>query len=114
MALQIVVLRTVASNPYAGMTWMHMQITEGLRRLGHDTYYFEMTSTWPFDPIRKAEADYDNYAAPYLGRVAESFGLKDRWALRRSFSDNEWRGLPASKAEEILAGADIVLNVSGA
>lgn len=114
MALQIVVLGTVASNPYAGMAWMHMQITEGLRRLGHDAYYFEMTSTWPFDPIRHAKVDDDNYATPYLGRVAESFGLKDRWALRRSFSDNEWRGLPASKAEEVLARADIVLNVSGA
>ena len=46
---------------------MHMQITKGLRRLGHDAYYFEMTSTWPFDPIRHIKVDNDKYAIPYLG-----------------------------------------------
>ena len=114
MALRIVVLGTMASNPYAGMAWMHMQIVEGLRRLGHDAFYFEVTSTWPFNPLRHMKTDNAEYAVPYLARVAESFGLNDRWALRCSFSDNTWYGLPALQAEEILAGADIVFNISGA
>jgi hypothetical protein len=114
MPLRIVVIGTMASNPYAGMAWMHMQITEGFRRLGHDVYYFEMTSTWPFDPVHNVKIDNSEYAVPYLAKVAESFGLNGRWALRRNFSDNEWCGLSSSQAEEILAGADIVFNISGA
>src|SRR6185503_14749775 len=82
--LRIVVLGTMASDPYAGMAWMHMQITAGLRRLGHDAYYFETTSTWPFDPVRQTRVCDSDYAVPYLARVADSFGLSDRWAYRRS------------------------------
>jgi hypothetical protein len=111
---RIVVVGTLASNPYAGMAWMHMQITAGLCRLGHDAYYFETTSSWPYDPVRKMKVDDSNYAVPYLQRVAESFGLGNRWAYRRSYAGGEWFGLSKAKAEELLADADAVLNVAGA
>ncbi|HEV8342543.1 MAG TPA: hypothetical protein VGR30_09260 [Candidatus Binatia bacterium] len=112
--LQIVVVGTLASNPYAGMAWMHMQITAGLRRLGHDAYYFETTSNWPYDPTRKTKVNDSDYALPYLARLTERFGLGDRWAYRRSYSDKEWFGLSRGKAEHLLASADAVLNVAGA
>ena len=111
--LRLVVLGTVASDPYAGMAWMHMQIAVGLRRLGHDVYYFETTSTWPYDPIRETRVMDSEYALPYLKRVAESFGLGDRWACRRSYGDKVWFGLSQTDAEEWLANADAVLNVTG-
>jgi hypothetical protein len=111
---RIVVVGTLASMPYAGMAWMHMQITAGLRRLGHDAYYFETTSAWPYDPIRKTTVKDSEKAVSYLKQVAESFGLRDRWAYRRSYSDKAWFGLARTKAEDLLAGADAVLNVAGA
>src|SRR5713101_8058823 len=111
---RIVVVGTLASNPYAGMAWMHMQITAGLQRLGHDVYYFEVTSTWPYDPLRKRKVNDEKYAVPYLVKVAEAFGLAGRWAYRRSYSDKEWFGLSRSKAVDLLAHADAVLNVAGA
>jgi YHS domain-containing protein len=112
--LRIVVVGTMAFSPYAGMAWMHMQITVGLRRLGHDVYYFETTSSWPYDPIRQRHVNDSDYAAPYLARVTEGFGLGDRWAYRRSYSDKVWLGLNRARAEELLANADAVLNISGA
>jgi hypothetical protein len=112
-ARRIVVVGTMASDPYAGMAWMHMQITAGLERLGHDVYYFETTSTWPYDPIRGARVCDSDYAVPYLARVAERFGLRDRWAYRRSYLDGEWLGMERARAEELLAHADAVLNVAG-
>src|SRR5437879_5688926 len=111
--LRLVVLGTLASDPYAGMAWMHMQITAGLRRLGHDVYYFETTSTWPYDPIRLTRVCDSDYAVPYLARVAESFGLGDRWAYRRSYLDQEWLGIDRARAEDLLAHADAVFNVAG-
>ena len=114
-AARIVVLGTLGSNPYAGMAWMHMQITAGLRRLGHDVYYFETTSAWPYDPVRRAYVGDSTYTVPYLSRIAERFGLADRWAYRQSYcADKAWFGMSRQRAEGLLADADFVLNVAGA
>jgi hypothetical protein len=113
-ARRIIVLGTLASEPYAGMAWMTMQIVAGLRRLGHDAYYFETTSSWPYDPIRQYKVCDSDYAVPYLANLADRFGVGDRWAYRRSYSDKAWLGLGQSRAEELLANADAVLNVAGA
>jgi hypothetical protein len=112
--LRIVVVGTLASNPYAGMAWMHMQITAGFQRLGHDAYYLETTSTWPYDPVRQLKVCDSDYSLPYLARVAESFGLAGRWAYRRSYSDKAWLGLSSHKAQDLLAHSDAVFNVAGA
>jgi len=111
---RLVVVGTLASDPYAGMAWMHMQIAAGLRRLGHDVYYFETTSRWPYDPLRETHVNDFGYSLPYLQRVAESFGFADRWAYRHSYGDKSWFGLSRLDAEELLAHADAVINVTGA
>ncbi|PYT36303.1 MAG: hypothetical protein DMG58_00005, partial [Acidobacteria bacterium] len=95
---RIVVIGTLASDPYAGMAWMHMQIVAGLRRLGHDVYYFETTSSWPYDPTRRTRVRDSSYSVPYLARVAESFGIGDRWAYRRSYGDKTWFGMDRVRA----------------
>ncbi len=112
--LNLVVVGTLASDPYAGMAWMHMQIVLGLLRLGHNVYYFETTSTWPYNPILETRGDNVDYSIPYLKKVAQSFGIEGRWAYRCSFSKNkEWYGLNKTEAEDLLANADLVFNVSG-
>lgn len=111
---RLIVVGTLANNPYAGMAWMHMQIAVGLRRLGHEVYYFETTSQWPYDPLRQMHVNDSDYAAPYLARVAAAFGMKGRWAYRRSYSDKGWLGMARAEAETLLAEADAVLNVAGA
>lgn len=113
-ARRIIVAGTLASDPYAGMAWMHMQIVVGLRRLGHDVYYFETTSAWPYDPPRRTRVCDSAYSLAYLARVAESFGVGDKWAYRRSYSDKAWFGLDRRRAEELLAHADVVFNIAGA
>src|SRR5690349_12465930 len=113
-ARQIIILGTLASNPYAGMAWMHMQIAVGLRRLGHDVYYIEATSAWPYDPIRRMKVNDAGYAASYLARIAESFGLGDRWGYRCSYSDKSWLGMTQQRGEDLLAHADAVFDVAGA
>jgi hypothetical protein len=91
-----------------------MSLTVGFRRLGHDAYYFETTSSWPYDPRRRSKVQGSGYAVSYLARVAERFGLHDCWAYRRSYSDKAWFGLDRTAAEGLLAHADAVFNVTGA
>jgi hypothetical protein len=94
---RIVVVGTLASNPYAGMAWMHMQITAGLCRLGHDAYYFETTSNWPYDPIRNTKVgDSDIMPALHGASVqrlwsAKPLGIRPQLRGRRVF------GLPRTK-----------------
>lgn len=104
----------MASTPYAGMAWMHMQIAVGLRRLGHDVYYFETTSRWPYDPAKRTMINDSSYAVGYLDRVTKNFGMENRWAYRRSYSDKQWFGLSRCRAEELLAHASAVFNIAGA
>ncbi len=111
---RLIVLGTLAANPYAGMAWMHMQLALGLKWLGHEVYYFEVSSLWPYDPIRQYKVNDSAYSLPYLQRIAESFGLKDCWAYRRSFADGQWFGIEQRRAEELLRSADAVFNVTGA
>jgi hypothetical protein len=110
---RLVVLGTLASNPYSGMAWMHGQITAGLLRLGHDVHYLETSSTWPYDPVRQEKVCDSDYAVPYLGRIAREFGFGDRWAYRRSYSDKAWLGPAAGVAEQLLAEADATLSIVG-
>ena len=113
--LNIVVVGTLASDPYAGMAWMNMQITAGLSRLGHNVFYFETTSVWPYSSVLQTRVNNTNYSIPYLKKIVQSFGLKDRWAYRSSFSENkEWFGMSKTKAEDLLLNADLVFNISGA
>lgn len=111
--LNIVVAGTMASDPFAGMAWMHMQILLGLIRLGHNVYYYEISSTWPYNPILQSRVDNTDYSIPYLKKLFSEFGIEDSWAYRCSFSNNEWIGLSKSKAEDFLANADVVFNISG-
>ena len=101
-ARRIVVLGTAASNPWAGMAWMHMQILLGLLRLGHDAYYIETTSAWPYDPIRRAAVGDSEYALPYLGRLAKDFGIADRWATGGANGPSVVR--PSGRGRRGLAG----------
>lgn len=112
--LRIVVLGTMAADPYAGMAWMHMQIAAGLLRLGHDVHYMETTSAWPYDPLQGVRRRESDYALPYLGRVTARFGLGEAWCYRRSYSDNAWLGPDAARGAALLREADLVLNVAGA
>jgi hypothetical protein len=110
---RLVVLGTLAANPYSGMAWMHGQITAGLLRLGHDVYYLETSSSWPYDPVRQEKVCDSDYAVPYLARIADRFGFGDRWAYRRSYSDKAWLGPAAAVAEQLLLDAEATLSIVG-
>ena len=111
--LKIIVVGTLASDPYAGMAWMHMQIVLGLLRLGHDVYYFETTSAWPYNPVLQTRVNNVDYSIPYLKKITSDFGIENRWAYRASFSNKEWFGFSKAKAEELLKNADLVFNITG-
>ena len=92
---------------------MHGQFLMGLRRLGCDAFYVEVTSAWPYHPRLQSTTDDPTYAVNYLSGVMRGFGASDCWAYRATYADGAWYGPLAGHAEEMIANADAVLNISG-
>ena len=113
MPLLLIVLGNVGSEPYPGIAWQAMQYAAGLRRLGHEVYYFETSSAWPYDPLRASRVSTSDHAVSWVAEVAECFGFGGHWAYRRSYGDKAWFGLDRLKAENLLAHADAVLSITG-
>jgi hypothetical protein len=117
-SLRIVVTGLIAQHPLlGGISWHYLQYVLGLRRLGHEVYYFEDSGQWPYNFDGGATGnDWTSYDCSenvtYLNSLMRRFGLENRWAYRFPIGD-QWYGLSDNKRTEILKRADILLNVSG-
>jgi hypothetical protein len=116
--LRIIVTGLIAQHPHmGGVAWDYAQYVFGLRLLGHDVYYFEDSGEWPYN-LDGGETGND-WAAPtpdwnlaHLSAIMERYGLGSRWAYRFPREDT-WHGLTDAKRREVLATADLLINVSG-
>ena len=111
--LRLIVLGNIGCEPYPGIAWQAMQYAVGLRRLGHEVYYFETSSAWPYDPVSASRVNDSGHALGWLAHVADNFGFSNHWAYRRSYGDKAWFGMERSNAEELLAHADAILSITG-
>jgi hypothetical protein len=112
--VRIVVLGMVGDSPFAGVAWQALHYLEALRRLGHDVHYIEDTGRWPFDLDRNALTANPRYTVEYLGRVMAWAALGDRWAYRAVTPGRPVYGRSAREIAEVLATADVLLNLTGA
>jgi hypothetical protein len=110
--LRIITTGLIAQYPLAGVTWDYVQYPLGLARMGHDVYYFEDTGQWPYNPLEGGISKTCDFNVRYLAGVMERFGLADRWAYRFPWQ-SQWFGLTDARRSEVLATADLVINVSG-
>jgi hypothetical protein len=110
--LRVVVTGLIAQYPLGGVTWDYLQYPLGLARLGHDVYYVEDVGQWPYNPEEDGVSKGCEFNVRYLASVMERFGLGDRWAYRFPWRD-QWFGLSEERVREVVASADLVLNVSG-
>jgi hypothetical protein len=116
--LRIVVTGLIAQHPrLGGVTWDYLQYPLGLARLGHDVYYLEDSGEWPYTegdggPDGSYIAWDPSPNVRQLSSVMERFGLGDRWMYHYPVKPR-WYGMPARRRREVLASADLLLNISG-
>jgi hypothetical protein len=116
--LRIIVTGLIAQHPtLGGVTWDYLQYVIGLAQLGHEVYYFEDSGEWPYHldggPTGSEWIAYDcSQNVNYLAKVMERYGLGDRWAYRFPIKPR-WYGMSHLKRREVLASADLLINVSG-
>lgn len=117
--LRIVVAGLIAQHPETGgLAWHYGQYLLGLRLLGHDVFYVEDSGEWPYN--RDGGSSGQNWIArdcirntEHLARTLSYFGLPGRWSYRFPVT-GEWFGLPDDERRDVLASADLLINVSGA
>ena len=104
----------MGSMPIAGVIWQHLHYIVGLQRLGHDVYYIEDSARLPYNPETFEVNNEFDYAAKVLGRLANEFDFKNRWAFcARYLKKNPTTGLPLKKIRQLYREADAILNICG-
>lgn len=113
--MRAVVTGLIATFPVGGVFWDYVQYALGLERLGFEVYYLEDATQPALDPDT-LDYDYEmDWTGPvgYLERVLRSVSepLSRRWHFRGM--DDRCYGVPTDEMAEVIADADLFLNVSG-
>jgi Glycosyl transferases group 1 len=111
--LTLVVLGMMGRAPFAGQTWLYLNWLRGLAALGHDVYYVEDDTVWPYDPLQNQVSDDCRYAVEHIASSLQAVGL-DRWAFRLADREGACWGMAPSALAELYQGCDALLNVVGA
>lgn len=113
--MRAVVAGMIATYPMGGVAWDYCQYAAGLERLGLEVYYLEDTGmpNYVVDATSGKSVVNCDYGAAFLERSLSTFSptLAQRWHYRTF--DNRTYGLSAGDFADIVAEADILLNVSG-
>src|SRR5438128_6007061 len=80
--LRLVVLGMMGRSPFGGQTWLYLNWLRGLHGLGHEVWYVEDDSVWPYDPVQNTTTDDCSYAVRHIAGSMERIGVPGRWALR--------------------------------
>ncbi|HEX5472958.1 MAG TPA: hypothetical protein VFW73_13785 [Lacipirellulaceae bacterium] len=111
--MRAVVTGMIATYPVGGVAWDYGQYAIALENLGFDVYYLEDTGGATYDPTRRLYGDDCSYGVRFLGQALAQLSprLADRWHFRDA--SGEFYGLSLHELYEVIATADLFLNVSG-
>lgn len=112
--LRLVVIGMMGRCPFGGQTWLYLNWLRGLRKLGHDVWYIEDDSVWPYDPVQDKVTDDCSYAVEHISRCMERIGMPDRWAFRLADRKGACWGMPEMELYSLYRTCDALLNVVGA
>ncbi len=108
-----VVSGMIATYPVGGVAWDYGQYALGLEALGYEVWYLEDTGMQTYDPTAGRYGSDASYGVDFLARslAALSPTLGERWHFRDP--DGNTFGVAASVVRDVLAAADVFVNVSG-
>jgi hypothetical protein len=112
--LRLIVLGMMGRCPFGGQTWLYLNWLRGLHALGHDVWYVEDDSVWPYDPDANTVTDDCSYAVRHIAGCLDRVGLPDRWAFRLVDRADFCRGISARQLNELYHSCDALLNIVGA
>jgi hypothetical protein len=112
--LRVVILGMMGRCPFGGQTWLYLNWLRGFEQLGHEVWYVEDDSVWPYDPQQNTVTDDCSYAVHHIAACMERIGIPNRWAFRLADRKGACFGISNSKLDELYRSCDALLNVVGA
>ena len=112
--LRLVVLGMMGRCPFGGQSWLYLNWLRGLHRLGHEVWYVEDDTVWPYDPERNSVTDDCSYAVRHIAACMKRVGIPDTWAFRPAYRKGECHGVTSSGLDELYRTCDALLSVVGA
>ncbi len=111
--MRAVVTGMIATYPVGGVAWDYGQYALGLEQLGFDVYYLVDTGTETYDPEAGLYGEDCSFSVRFLQEALGELSphLADRWHFRDAHG--QAFGLACDEIADVVAGADILLNVSG-
>ena len=102
--LVICVLGMMGRCPFGGQTWLYLNWLSGLHSLGHQVWYVEDDTVWPYDPEQNTVTDDCSYAVRHLAGCMERIGLSGQWAFRLADREGACWGLSPAKLDAASPG----------
>ena len=112
--LRLVVLGMMGRCPFGGQTWLYLNWLRGLHKLGHEVWYVEDDTVWPYDPERNSVTDDCSYAVRHIAGCMERRACRIPGPFVRPTGAGECYGITSSKLDELYRTCDALLNVVGA
>ena len=112
--LKIVILGMMGRCPFGGQTWLYLNWLRGFERLGHEVWYVEDDSVWPYDPRQNTVTDDCSYAVHHIETCMQRIGIPNQWAFRLADRKGTCFGMSDSKLDDLYRSCDVLLNVVGA
>jgi len=112
--LRIVILAMMGRCPFGGQTWLYLNWLRGFHRLGHEVWYVEDDSVWPYDPQQNTVTDDCSYAVHHISACMERIGMRNQWAFRLVDAKSDCAGISHAKLNNLYQSCDVLLNIVGA
>jgi hypothetical protein len=112
--LRLIVLGMMGRCPYGGQTWLYLNWLRGLAANGHDVWYVEDDTVWPYDPEQNTVTDDCRYATRHIGTSLARVGLAGKWALRLADGEGACWNMTSARLDELYRSCDALLNIVGA
>jgi hypothetical protein len=112
--VRAVVAGMIGTFPIGGVAWDYGQYILGLERLGFDVFYLEDNGCWSYDGDSGTYSENGAYGAAFIQSALVDIGSRfgPRWHFRAA--DGTTYGVSHDAAVHAVAGADVLVNVSGA
>jgi hypothetical protein len=100
--------------PFGGQTWLYLNWLRGFHRAGHEVWYVEDDTVWPYDPIQNTVTEDCRYAVHHIARCMDRVGMPGRWAYRLADREGACWGLSEREVDDLYRSCDMLLNIVGA
>jgi hypothetical protein len=100
--------------PLGGYAWQAAHFLLGLRRLGHDVWFYEDTGHYAsaYNPATDELVEQYDYGLAAAAAFFERLGCGDRWVFKDVQRGREY-GPGAGRAAALVREADLLLNLAG-